>query len=67
MTATLPVAHQSQPIPVRVRLRPTMQSDLAFVLADAVRVEGGFDSLVVMSVLHSEYTERRSRSLELFG
>jgi RimJ/RimL family protein N-acetyltransferase len=34
-------------------------------LREAVRVAGGFESLLVMSMLASEFTERRERALEL--
>lgn len=34
-------------------------------LRDAVRVEGGYDSLVVMSMLRSEFDARRKLALEL--
>jgi diamine N-acetyltransferase len=36
-------------------------------LREAVRVEGGFDSLVVMSMLATEFAERRNLALELRG
>jgi RimJ/RimL family protein N-acetyltransferase len=35
------------------------------VLREAVRVQDGFDSLVVMSMLASEYAQRRAQALEL--
>jgi diamine N-acetyltransferase len=34
-------------------------------LRDAVKIEGGHDSLVVLSMLQTEYAQRRSRALEL--
>ncbi|HSV45294.1 MAG TPA: GNAT family protein [Ramlibacter sp.] len=34
-------------------------------LREAVRVEGGYESLVVMSMLHAEFAQRRSAGLEL--
>jgi RimJ/RimL family protein N-acetyltransferase len=34
-------------------------------LREAVKVAGGFDSLVVLSMLHSEYAARRAQALEL--
>ncbi|MDB5898895.1 MAG: spermidine N(1)-acetyltransferase (Diamine acetyltransferase)-like protein [Ramlibacter sp.] len=34
-------------------------------LREAVKVEGGFESLVVMSMLASEFADRRGRALEL--
>jgi diamine N-acetyltransferase len=34
-------------------------------LREAVRVEGGFESLVVMSMLATEFAQRRERALEL--
>lgn len=34
-------------------------------LREAVKIEGGYDSLVVLSMLESEYARRRSRALEL--
>lgn len=33
-------------------------------LREAVKVEGGYDSLVVMAMLQSEFAERRERALE---
>jgi len=36
-------------------------------LREAVKIPGGYDSLVVMSMLESEYAQRRSRALELQG
>jgi len=36
-------------------------------LREAVKIEGGYDSLVVMSMLETEYAQRRSRALELQG
>jgi diamine N-acetyltransferase len=36
-------------------------------LREAVRVQGGFESMVVMSMLQSEYGARRGRALELQG
>ena len=35
------------------------------VLREAVRVQDGYDSLVVMSMLSAEYAQRRSQALEL--
>ncbi len=34
-------------------------------LREAVRVEGGFESLVVMSMLEREFADRRARALEM--
>jgi RimJ/RimL family protein N-acetyltransferase len=34
-------------------------------LRESVRVAGGFESMVVMSMLQSEFTQRRSHALEL--
>lgn len=34
-------------------------------LREAVKVAGGFDSLIVMSMLHAEFAARRARALEL--
>ena len=36
-------------------------------LRDSVKVQGGFDSLIVMSMLHPEFTGRRTLGLELRG
>ncbi|MES2976160.1 MAG: GNAT family protein [Pseudomonadota bacterium] len=36
-------------------------------LRDAVRVSGGYDSLIVMSMLKPEFEERRGRGLEVFS
>ncbi|MBC5782429.1 GNAT family N-acetyltransferase [Ramlibacter sp. USB13] len=36
-------------------------------LREAVKVEGGYDSLVVMSMLQEEFASRRSRAMELQG
>ena len=36
-------------------------------LRDAVRVADGFDSLVVMSMLQAEFSQRRAQGLEVFG
>ncbi len=35
-------------------------------LRDAVRVSGGYDSLIVMAMLKPEFEERRGRALEVF-
>jgi diamine N-acetyltransferase len=34
-------------------------------LREAVKVQGGFDSLIVLSMLRSEFAQRRARGLEL--
>jgi diamine N-acetyltransferase len=34
-------------------------------LRESVRVDGGFESLVVMSMLHDEFADRRARALEV--
>jgi len=36
-------------------------------LRDAVRIEGGYDSLIVMSMLAPEFKDRRGRALEMFA
>ena len=36
-------------------------------LREAVKVPGGFESLVVMAMLQREFTDRRGRALELVG
>lgn len=36
-------------------------------LRDAVRVSGGYDSLIVMSMLKPEFEERRAKGLEVFA
>lgn len=36
-------------------------------LREAVKIPGGYDSLVVMSMLEGEYAQRRGRALELQG
>lgn len=36
-------------------------------LREAVKVEDGYDSLVVMSMLHEEYARRRKTAMELAG
>lgn len=36
-------------------------------LREAVKIQGGYDSLVVLSMLESEYNERRGRAVELQG
>jgi diamine N-acetyltransferase len=36
-------------------------------LRDAVRVSGGWDTLIVMSMLQQEFTERRAQGLEMFA
>lgn len=35
------------------------------VLREAIRVEGGFESMIVMSMLAAEYAQRRGQALEL--
>ena len=58
-----------------VKKRNTRAKDLydseGFVLEgelrEAVKVEGGWDSLVVLSMLHEEFQARRQRALELQG
>jgi hypothetical protein len=36
-------------------------------LREAVKVQGGYDSLVVMSMLQEEFAQRRGRAMELPG
>ena len=51
----------------RVRLRPTMQSDLDFglTLEGTLRGPEGFDSLAVLSMLQPDFETRRHGALEL--
>lgn len=35
------------------------------LLRESVRIDGGFESLVVMSMLHSEFVDRRASALEV--
>ena len=93
MTAANFAASSPDRTTARVRLRPTMSSDIDYVVSleqaqenlafitpwestqheAAIRfpdfrhfiVEGGFESMIVMSMLQSEFTGRRGLGLEM--